>query len=41
VLRGNGALWWSALALIVLQVMFLYLPPLRELFGVAPIGVRE
>jgi magnesium-transporting ATPase (P-type) len=41
VFRGNRALWWSALALIALQLIFLYVPALHELFGVAPIGVRE
>jgi magnesium-transporting ATPase (P-type) len=41
VLRGNSALWWSALALIALQLVFLYVPALQVLFGVAPIGVRE
>jgi magnesium-transporting ATPase (P-type) len=41
VLRGNGALWWSALALIALQLMFLYVPALNDLFGVASIGLQE
>ena len=41
VLRGNGTLWWSAAALILLQVAFLYLPFMQSLFRVAPIGLRE
>jgi calcium-translocating P-type ATPase len=41
VLRGNGTLWWSTLALIALQVMFLYVPALQDVFGVAAIGLRE
>jgi len=41
VLRGNATLWWSTLTLLVLQLMFLYVPAFHELFGVAPIGARE
>ena len=41
VLRGNRTVWWSAAALVILQVAFLYTPPMQHLFDVAPIGPRE
>jgi magnesium-transporting ATPase (P-type) len=41
VLRGNTTLWWSALALIVLQLIFLYVPVMQRLFRVEGIGARE
>ncbi|AUG29210.1 MULTISPECIES: HAD-IC family P-type ATPase [Microbacterium] len=37
VLRGNPVIWWSALALIVLQVLYTYLPFLNGLFGSEPL----
>ncbi|WP_244929098.1 HAD-IC family P-type ATPase [Nocardioides sp. W7] len=41
VLRGNRAVWWSALALLTLQVLFVYAPFMHTWFGSAPLGVRE
>jgi magnesium-transporting ATPase (P-type) len=41
VLRGNRTLWWSAAALVALQVAFVYTPVLQQLFDVASIGPRE
>ncbi|ACZ30670.1 ATPase, P-type (transporting), HAD superfamily, subfamily IC [Xylanimonas cellulosilytica DSM 15894] len=41
VLRGNATLWWSAAVLIVLQVGFLYLPFMQDLFRVEGIALRE
>ncbi len=41
VLKGNSTLWWSAAALIVLQVAFLYLPFMQDLFRVEGIGLAE
>ena len=37
VLRGNPVLWWSALALVVLQVLYTYVPALNRLFGSEPL----
>ena len=31
--RGNPAIWWSALALIVLQLVYTYVPFMHDLFG--------
>lgn len=33
VFRGNPAIWWSALALIVLQLVYTYVPFMHDLFG--------
>jgi magnesium-transporting ATPase (P-type) len=41
VFRGNRTLWWSGLALISLQLAFLYLPFMQNLFRVQGIGLRE
>jgi magnesium-transporting ATPase (P-type) len=41
VLRGNRAVWWSAGALVVLQVAFVYTPALQQLFDVDSIGPDE
>ncbi|MGB4779215.1 HAD-IC family P-type ATPase [Microbacterium sp.] len=37
VLRGNPVIWWSALALIVLQLLYTYLPFMNGLFGSEPL----
>jgi len=37
VLRGNPVVWWSALALIVLQMLYTYVPALNGLFGSQPL----
>ena len=37
VLRGNRAVWWSALALIVLQVIYTYVPFMNLLFESRPL----
>ncbi|MBB5788829.1 cation-translocating P-type ATPase [Jiangella mangrovi] len=41
VLRGNRAVWWSAGAMIGLQLLFCYAPFAHTWFGSAPIGPRE
>ncbi|QEO15937.1 HAD-IC family P-type ATPase [Agromyces intestinalis] len=41
VLRGNRVVWWSAIALIVLQLVFVYAPFMHTWFGSAAIGPRE
>ncbi|MCF4121418.1 HAD-IC family P-type ATPase [Antribacter sp. KLBMP9083] len=41
VLRGNRAVWWSALAMIALQLFFVYAPFMHAWFGSAPIALRE
>lgn len=41
VLTGNRVLWISTAALLVLQVVFIYAPPMNAWFGSAPIGPRE
>ncbi|MBM9460579.1 HAD-IC family P-type ATPase [Nocardioides sp. zg-536] len=41
VLHGNRAIWWSALALLVLQAVFVYAPFMHTWFGSAAIGMRE
>lgn len=37
VLRGNKAIWWSALALIVLQLIYTYVPFMNVLFASRPL----
>ena len=37
VLRGNRAVWWSALALIVLQLIYTYVPFMNTLFDSRPL----
>lgn len=39
VLRGNPVVWWSALALIVLQSVYTYVPFMQNLFGSEPLDV--
>jgi magnesium-transporting ATPase (P-type) len=41
VLRGNRAVWWSAAAMIALQLLFCYAPIAHTWFGTAPIGLGE
>ncbi|MFC8681647.1 cation-translocating P-type ATPase [Microbacterium ureisolvens] len=38
VLRGNRAVWWSALALVVLQLVYTYAPFMNVLFDSRPLG---
>jgi len=38
VFRGNRTIWWSCLAMIGLQLAFLYVPFMQALFNVQPIG---
>jgi len=37
VLRGNPVVWWSAAALIVLQLIYTYVPFMNDLFGSRPL----
>uniref|UniRef100_UPI000FD88EE5 HAD-IC family P-type ATPase n=1 Tax=Microbacterium sp. CPCC 204701 TaxID=2493084 RepID=UPI000FD88EE5 len=37
VLRGNRAVWWSALALVVLQLVYMYAPFMNVLFESRPL----
>jgi magnesium-transporting ATPase (P-type) len=37
VLRGNPVVWWSAAALIVLQLLYTYVPFMNDLFGSRPL----
>ena len=39
VLRGNPVVWWSALALIVLQLIYTYVPFMNDLFGSRPLAI--
>ncbi|MCR2809657.1 MULTISPECIES: HAD-IC family P-type ATPase [unclassified Microbacterium] len=39
VLRGNPAVWWSALALVVVQLIYTYVPFMNDLFGSRPLAV--
>ena len=39
VLRGNPVIWWSALALIVLQLIYTYVPFMNDLFGSRPLAI--
>jgi magnesium-transporting ATPase (P-type) len=41
VLRGNRAVWWSAIVLVALQAAFIYTPAMQQLFDVASIGPDE
>ncbi|WP_373426988.1 cation-translocating P-type ATPase [Microbacterium sp. SORGH_AS_0888] len=40
-LRGNPVIWWSALALVVLQAFYTYVPFMNDLFGSAPIAASS
>ncbi len=39
VLRGNPVIWWSALALIGLQLVYTYVPFMNDLFGSRPLAI--
>jgi len=39
VLRGNPVIWWSAGALLVLQLVYTYVPFMNDLFGSEPLPV--
>ncbi|GAA2006609.1 HAD-IC family P-type ATPase [Microbacterium ulmi] len=39
VLRGNRVVWWSALALIVLQLIYTYVPFMHDLFDSRPLSI--
>ncbi len=39
VLRGNPAIWWSALALLALQLVYTYVPFMNDLFGSRPLAI--
>lgn len=41
VLRGNRSVWWSCLALLVLQLAFVYLPAMQRVFGSVPLGLAQ
>jgi magnesium-transporting ATPase (P-type) len=41
VLRGNPAVWWSSLALVVLQLAYTYVPFMNELFGSQPLAAAS
>ncbi|WEG07636.1 HAD-IC family P-type ATPase [Microbacterium horticulturae] len=37
--RGNRVVWWSALALVVLQLVYTYVPFMNDLFGSRPLAI--
>jgi len=39
VFRGNRIIWWSAAALIALQLVYTYVPFMNDLFGSRPLSV--
>jgi magnesium-transporting ATPase (P-type) len=39
VFRGNPVIWWSAAALIALQLIYTYLPFMNDLFGSRPLAI--
>lgn len=39
VLKGNPVVWWSALALTVLQLIYTYVPFMNDLFGSRPLAI--
>ena len=41
VFRGNRVVWWSALALIVLQLVYTYAPFMNELFDSRPLAPQS
>ena len=41
VLRGNPAIWWSALALIAVQLVYTYAPFMHELFDSRALAPRS
>jgi magnesium-transporting ATPase (P-type) len=38
-IRGNPVVWWSALALVVLQLLYTYTPFMNDLFGSRPLAI--
>nr|BFF12087.1 hypothetical protein GCM10025699_33900 [Microbacterium flavescens] len=38
VFRGNRVVWWSALALVGLQLFYTYVPFMNDLFGSRPLA---
>ena len=40
VLRGNPVVWGSAAALLVLQLLYTYVPFLNDLFGSGPLPLQ-
>lgn len=40
-LRGNPAIWWSALALIAVQLVYTYAPFMHELFDSRALAPRS
>jgi magnesium-transporting ATPase (P-type) len=40
ILRGNPVVWWSAGALLVLQLIYTYVPFMNDLFGSRPLDAR-
>src|SRR5690606_11492395 len=41
VFRGNRVVWWSALALIVLQLVYTYAPVMNDLFDSRPLALTS
>lgn len=41
VLRGNPVIWWSALALIVFQLIYTYVPFMNALFDSRPLAAQD
>ena len=41
VLRGNPVVWWSAGALLALQLVYTYVPFMNGLFGSSPLSVTD
>jgi len=41
IFRGNRAIWWSALALIALQLIYTYVPFMNDLFGSEPLALSS
>jgi magnesium-transporting ATPase (P-type) len=41
VFRGNRVIWWSALALVVLQLIYTYVPFMNDLFGSEPLALSS
>jgi len=40
VLRGNPVVWWSAIALVALQLVYTYVPFMHSLFGSSPLDLQ-
>lgn len=41
ILRGNRVIWWSALALVVLQLIYTYVPFMNTLFDSRPLAAQD